>query len=138
MQKRYWLTLVVSVTATLVHGEAFAQSWTQCKATEFAEMQTMSKSELVTLYCRNKNTQKAASEQVMASREAALKALQLAGEAVKDGDKRGYLKLTENSNEYSKEASKYGNDELGCITENGRVFRLIKKADDKAVAPSCE
>lgn len=138
MKKSYWLPLAISVSAILLNGTAFAQSFTKCKAFEFAEMQTMSKAELEQLYCTNKRTMESGRKMQSNNMDTALKMSGFALQGAQIGDRRGSKDSMDQSANYQKQAGEYGDNATACSAENDRVLRIIKKGNNKVEAPKCE
>lgn len=138
MKKSHLLPLAISAAALFCNATAFAQSWTQCKAFEFAEMQTMNKTELEQLYCKNKRTMESGRKQQMSTMETATKMAQLGPQYAQIGDRRGAADAASKADGYMKEATKYGEHADACSAENDRVLRVIKKGNEKAETPKCE
>ncbi len=137
MKKSYLLPLAISATAVFCNATAFAQSWTQCKAVEFAEMQTMNKTELEKLYCNNKLTMEGGRKQQTATMKTATEMAELGPQYAKIGDRKGAADAASQADKYMKEATKYGEHASACSAENDRVLRLIKKGSDNVEAPKC-
>ena len=137
MKKSYLLPLTISASAIFCNATAFAQSWTQCRAFEFAEMQTMNKTELEELYCKNKRTMEAGRKSQTSSMDAAIKMAELGRQYAQIGDRRGLADTLSKSDGYRNEAGKYGEHADACSAENERVLRVIRKGNNKD-APKCE
>jgi len=137
LRKSYWLPLAISASAILFNEAAFAQSFTKCKAFEFAEMQTMSKTELEKLYCTNKLMMGSGRKMQSTHMDGALKMSEIALKQAQSGDQRGSQNTMAQSETMQKQAGEYGDNATACSAENDRILRIIKKGNDKVEAPTC-
>lgn len=136
-KKSYLLSLRVSAFAVLYAASALAQSQTQCKAVEFAEMQTMNTKELEQLYCKNNSIKEFARQMIRENMDLSSKLSTGAVELAKLGDHKGASATMDKSLSVDRERTKYYENITACLVENNRVLRLIKKGNDQVEAPKC-
>lgn len=120
------LSLTISAGSIFCCASTFAQgwAWAECKAIEFAEMQSMSQAELEQAYCKNKKFSDANSKMHSSS-------LETANAMTKNGSFK-------KADDYIKEASIISRNGLACREENTRIYRVIKKLNPQAETPKCE
>ena len=123
MTSKNFLT-IAAVVSMISNTSSFAQSWTQCRVYEFAEMTSMTTAELDKLYCDNVRTLNAAKNMSATS-------LDFASKFLANGGMRQY-------NEQKKNAEKYDEHTKACSVENERVVRALKKVNPKSDTPTCE
>lgn len=138
MKKTYVLSLTVSVIAIFFNASASAQSWTQCQVFEFVEIQSMSKSELEQLYCKNKWTMEAGRGQEKSAMRTAAEMAELGSKIALNGNRKNIADVASKTEGWNKEATKFAEHADACSSENNRVLRVIKKGNDKVEAPKCE
>jgi hypothetical protein len=129
MRNIFWL---VGTALIFSNAMAVASSQTQCKAFEFAEMQTMSKTELTELYCTNKKTMELARKLEIMSVKNYLTLVTFLVE-----NPRASKDMHNLADKNSKEATMFDVHAKACATENNRVLRLLKKDDPNFATPNC-
>lgn len=118
-------------------SEAFSQKITKCRAFEFAELQTMSKGELVELYCKNKNIKTTIEELQAISARGEVQMIGFSARFEAVGAKQQSREADSARQQYGNEVMAYVQDGNMCDVENERVFRLIKKDSANEVPPTC-
>lgn len=134
MRNIFW---VVGAALVFSNVTAVAQIFIQCRAFEFAEMQSMSKEELTELYCNNNGKIYSTRKHEDIVKESIRKYKELLPQHQKIGDKRGLESTLNLIKEREDVLNKYFEYIYACSEENSRIVRLIKKDDAKFEPPKC-
>ena len=132
--KNLTLTLALGV---LSHTTAFAQSGSNCRTVEFAELQAMNRNELKLLYCTNKIYIESHNKRQISLLESSKKSSELAREYVSIRSLASAQSALDDAARYRREAGKYGEFGDLCRSENERVLRAMKKGEDDIATPEC-
>jgi hypothetical protein len=123
LKSAYLIPLAISAAAVFCNAPAVTDSWTECRVFEFAELQSMNKAELESLYCKNTASAASSRELHRVNLEAS-RGFSETGNWIKSGTSL-------------QKAGIYSNRIGACLGENVRVLRVMRKRNNKAVEPKC-
>lgn len=98
----------------------------ECKAIEFAELQTLSKTELKRKLCEYQGKFDSANERARSKSQASLESFKLSNQLTLIGSSRAAAEMQQ-SEEYSRESNQSMKDINGCQDEMSRVSRIMVK-----------
>ena len=136
MKKPLLLATVASAVMLLSSAPSFGQAQGQCKAIEFAELQTFDKGELDRAFCGNKRTMDSATRMEGGLKRDAQQYAELELSYLKIRNQRGADKALDDSRKSSREAIEYAAAAANCASENERISKFLAKQKDKT-PPNC-